>query len=312
MKGGGWIGFFIILQPATRSKERESNHQEPLTKSLFLHEPQTTNYEPRPMPTILDTILNRKREEVAALLRGTSREALRERALAAPAGPGFVAALEGADGPRLIAEVKKASPSKGVIRADFDAVAIARAYERGGAAALSVLTDRDFFQGDLAYLGAIRAAVALPLLRKDFVIDDAQVFEARVAGASAVLLIAAALGADELGALHASADAVGLDVLVEVHDEADVARVEASGCRLRMVGINNRNLHTFETDLAVTERLGPELARRALLVSESGIFTPADVARVAAAGARAVLVGESLMRQPDPALAARQLMAGAS
>ncbi|MBX3729386.1 MAG: indole-3-glycerol phosphate synthase TrpC [Candidatus Sumerlaeia bacterium] len=262
------------------------------------------------MPTILDKILARKREEVAALLAGTSREALRERALAMPAGPGFVAALDAPGGMRLIAEVKKASPSKGVIRADFDPVAIARAYERGGAAALSVLTDRDFFQGDLAYLGAIRGAVALPLLRKDFVIDDAQVHEARAAGASAVLLIAAALKADELGALHATADAVGLDVLVEVHDEADVARVEASGCRLRLVGINNRNLHTFETDLAVTERLGPELARRALLVSESGIFTPADVARVAAAGARAVLVGESLMRQPDPAVAARQLMAG--
>lgn len=263
------------------------------------------------MADILSRILERKREEVAALRAAEPLERLRERALAAPAVPSFRDALAAPGGPHLIAEVKKASPSKGIIRADFDPVWIARRYEAGGAAALSVLTDRDFFQGSLDFLEQIRRAVALPLLRKDFIIDEAQVFEARAAGASAILLIAAALEPETLGRLHRAAESVELDVLVEVHDMQDVERLEQAGCEARLVGINNRDLRTFHVDLATTEILGAGLREHHLLVSESGIFTPDHVARVAAAGARAVLVGESLMREPDPGEAARALLAPA-
>ncbi|MDK2970918.1 MAG: indole-3-glycerol phosphate synthase [Candidatus Sumerlaeota bacterium] len=261
------------------------------------------------MSTILDKILARKREELDALLSCTTREELRARAANAPPAPSFLAALSASGGPHLIAEVKKASPSKGVIRADFDPVAIAKAYEAGGARALSVLTDKDFFQGDLAYLSAIRREVSLPILRKDFIIDAAQIHEARAAGASAILLIAAALEPAQMAELHETALAAGMAALVEVHDEDDLAKVDAGGVAIQLVGINNRDLRTFVTDLAMTERLAPLLRDRALLVSESGIFTPGDVARVAAAGARAILVGESLMRQPDPAAATRALLA---
>lgn len=259
--------------------------------------------------TILDRILETKRHEVAALHARQSLDAWRQGALESAPAPSFAAALTAPGGPHLIAEIKKASPSKGVICVEFDPVAIARAYASAGAAAMSVLTDREYFRGHLDYLAAIRRVTSVPLLRKDFIIDAAQVFEARIAGASAVLLIAAALEPAALRLLHDTAVDVGLDVLVEIHDEADLERVVASGARPRLMGINNRDLRTFSVDLAVTERLAPRLDWAEVIVAESGLFTPADVARVAAAGARAILVGESLMRAPDIAAATRALMA---
>lgn len=263
------------------------------------------------MATILDTILESKRREVGALLANRDRvAALRDAAASAPPVPGFRAALANAPGGMaLVAEIKKASPSKGIIRADFDPVWIAHRYASGGADALSVLTDREFFRGDLAYLRAVRKAVPLPLLRKDFIIDEVQLLEARVAGASAVLLIASALEPARLGELHAGARSLGLDVLVEVHDDDDMAVVAGSGARPDLVGINNRDLKTFEVSLDVTARLAPDLAAAGtLVVSESGIFTPDDVAAVRESGARAVLVGESLMRHSDPGTAAAALL----
>jgi indole-3-glycerol phosphate synthase len=261
---------------------------------------------------ILDRILATKGEEVAALRRAKPMQQLKAEALATPQPPSFEKALRRPGGPHLIAEVKKASPSKGIIRADFDPVRIGRQYEQGGAAALSVLTDEQYFQGSLAFLTALRAAVALPLLRKDFIIDDAQVWEARASGASAILLIAAALNPQQLASLAATASAAQLDVLVEVHDEEEIDRLAASRVPFQLVGINNRDLKTFEVRLDVTEQLIPVLRRSgfhdAIIVSESGIFTPAHVARVAVAGAGAVLVGESLMREADPGEAAARLM----
>jgi indole-3-glycerol phosphate synthase len=254
--------------------------------------------------TILDEILAVKRSEVAEA-QGRARELARA-AAAAPAPRGFRRALLTGSGPRVIAELKRRSPSKGEIRADFDPVAIARAYEAGGAAALSVLTDERFFGGSLAVLEAVRQATALPLLRKDFVIDPLQLDEARAAGADAVLLIAAALARPELERLHAHAVGLGLDVLVEVHDEAELDAAKGVGADL--IGINNRDLRTFVTDLAVTERLAKRVPHGALVVAESGIFGPEDVARLQRAGAAAFLVGESLMREADPGRALRRLL----
>jgi indole-3-glycerol phosphate synthase len=252
--------------------------------------------------SVLETILAHKRDEVRAARLLVPETELRARAHAASPPRGFLHALRRRR-PALIAEVKKASPSKGIIREDFDPVALAQAYERGGAACLSVLTDARFFMGSLDNLTRAREAVSLPVLRKDFVIDEYQLHEARSAGADAVLLIVAAL--PELGPFLDAASALGMDALVEVHDEAEMDRALAAGGAL--IGINNRHLATFETDLAVTERLAPRAAG-AFLVSESGIFTPDDVRRVVAAGAGAVLVGESLMRQKDVEVAARTLM----
>jgi indole-3-glycerol phosphate synthase len=254
--------------------------------------------------TILDEILAVKRSEVAEA-RGRAQE-LARRAAAAPAPRGFRRALLAGRGPRVVAELKRRSPSKGEIRADFDPVAIARAYEAGGAAALSVLTDERFFGGSLAVLEAVRAATSLPLLRKDFVIDPVQIDEARAAGADAVLLIVAALAPPELVRLHAHALGLGLDVLVEVHDEAELDAAKDVGADL--IGINNRDLRTFVTELAVTERLAKRVPHGALVVAESGIFGPEDVARLQRAGAAAFLVGESLMREPDPGRALRRLL----
>ncbi len=249
---------------------------------------------------ILDRILAHKAEEVRLAKAARSAESLaREaRAVARPIA-GLAASLRSCSGVAVIAEIKRMSPSKGLIRADFDAEKIALAYEAAGAAGISVLTDEKFFGGSLEILRQVRAVVATPLLRKDFVVDAYQIDEARVAGADAILLIVAALPDAELARLHAHAKSLGLDVLVEVHDEAELDRALAVGAML--VGVNNRDLKTFEVDLATTERIAARIRDpEVLLVAESGIGGPADVARLARAGARGFLVGESLMRMPDP------------
>jgi len=261
------------------------------------------------MTDILDRIAAYKRAEVAARKAATARAEIEARAKAAPAQRGFRQALldaSDAGRPALIAEIKKASPSKGLIRPDFDPPALAKAYERGGATCLSVLTDGPSFQGDDAYLGQARAATALPCLRKDFLVDPWQVAESRALGADCILVILVmvddALAAD----LMAEAERWGMDALVETHDEAEMARACALGADL--VGINNRSLRTFAVDLETTERLAILSPVRAVLVAESGIFTPDDVARVSAAHAQAILVGESLMRQDDVEAATRTLL----
>jgi indole-3-glycerol phosphate synthase len=250
---------------------------------------------------ILDTIIAEKRLE-AARLRSMSAELLRE-AMARRGGVrDFFSALQT---PRcgsvaLIAEVKKASPSAGLICRDFDPVRIAREYEAAGASCLSVLTDEKFFQGSLDYLRLIRAAVKLPLLRKDFIVDERQILEAVEAGADAILLIARILTVAELEHFHTLATAAGLAALVEVHDEAEMAR--ALSLEANLIGVNNRNLDTFAVDLGLTERLAAQMPATAsksrVLVAESGIHTRADVGRLRHAGAGAILVGESLMKNP--------------
>jgi indole-3-glycerol phosphate synthase len=254
---------------------------------------------------VLEKIVAYKREEVAARKRERSLDALERESANAPAARGFRAALE-RQTPALIAEIKKASPSKGLIRADFDPPALARAYADGGAACLSVLTDTPSFQGHEDYLVEARRACALPVLRKDFMIDPWQIAESRVIGADAILIIMAAVDDALAHALVDAAAAHGMDALVEVHDEREMERALALDAKL--IGVNNRSLNTFETDLATTERLAAMASRDVLLVSESGIATNADIARLQRAGARAFLVGESLMRQEDVAAATRSLL----
>jgi indole-3-glycerol phosphate synthase len=260
------------------------------------------------MPTILDKIVATKREEVARAKAALPEARLRERLTGAPPPRDFFAALGGGPPVRLIAEVKKASPSAGVIREDFDPVAIARIYQRHGASCLSVLTDEPYFQGSLEYLRQIRAAVELPVLRKDFIIDPYQVVEARAAGADAVLLIAECLSGEALGELHDAIVELGMTPLVELYEPANLARVLAAGAKL--VGVNNRNLKTFQTDLEHTIRLRPQIPADRLVVGESGIRTRADVERLEAAGVAAILVGESLMARPDVAAAVDELLRG--
>jgi indole-3-glycerol phosphate synthase len=289
--------------------------------------------------TILERILATKHEEIDALLSRISLAELKAQCGDLPATRGFKDALgtsppnplpykgrgnqinedilpppparrgrgEGGERVSLIAEVKKASPSKGVIRPDFDPVTIAQAYHAGGASCLSVLTDTHYFQGSLNYLHAIREVVSLPLLRKDFLIDPAQVYEARIAGADAILLIVAAIPeASRLRELRELAESLGMDVLVEIHDEVELVIAVESGATL--IGVNNRDLHTFAVRLEIAETLIPQFPTETVAVAESGIFTPDDVRRMADAGANAILVGESLMRSENITEAVQNLM----
>jgi indole-3-glycerol phosphate synthase len=259
------------------------------------------------MNDVLAHILAYKREEVAARQRARPAHVMAKLAAARPAPRPFHDALVSSrDRPALIAEIKKASPSKGLIRADFDPPALARAYYDGGAACLSVLTDAPSFQGEDGFLAIVHDACPLPILRKDFMIDPWQVLESRALGADAILIILAALDNETAMNIYDASVELGMDALVEVHDERELER--ALLLDARMIGVNNRSLVTFETDLAVTERLAPRLPADRLLVTESGISRHADIARLRTSGARAFLVGESLMRERDVADATRRLL----
>jgi indole-3-glycerol phosphate synthase len=258
------------------------------------------------MPNILDQIVAAKRIEIDAAKAKTPAAELRARLKDAPSVRDFFAALA-APGPiKLIAEVKKASPSKGIIRANFDPVEIAKIYEQHGATCLSVLTDVQFFQGSLKYLTAIRQATSIPLLRKDFILDSYQLLEARVAGADAVLLIAECLDDCNLRKLHNEAIELGLTPLVELYEPANLERVLAAGATL--IGVNNRDLRTFQVDLNHTIRLRSQIPEDCLLVGESGIEIRVDVELLAAAGVNSMLVGESLMREADIGAAVDRLL----
>lgn len=258
------------------------------------------------MSTVLDKIVLQKQEEIAAAKRRRPLEVLEREIDSAPAVRDFVAALRDANGMGLIAEVKKASPSAGVIREDFDAVAIAREYERHGANCLSVLTDEKFFQGHLDYLKAVRAAVHIPVLRKDFLLDRYQVVEARAAGADCILLIAECLERPQMADLNACALELGMSVLIEIYDPENLEPVLA--LKPALLGINNRNLRTFVTDLKHTLDFVDRVPPSTLLISESGISKRDDVTRLQSAGVGGILVGETLMRSADIGAKIRELL----
>jgi len=258
------------------------------------------------MPTILDEIVVAKRAEIAALKASVNVEQLHQSALAAPPARDFFGAIAGQQRISLIAEVKKASPSAGIIREDFHPVTIATTYQQSGAACISVLTDAQYFQGDIEYLREVRAAVSIPVLMKDFVLDKTQVWAGRAAGADAVLLIAECLDDCSLRSLHNEIVDLGMTPLVEFYEPANLPRVVEAGAAL--IGVNNRNLHTFETDLQHSMQMASRIPSDALLVSESGIRTAADVKALQDAGAAAILVGEQLMRSDDIGLAVTELL----
>jgi len=259
-------------------------------------------------PDILNRILTRKQQEIEERQLGVPLESLQQEVADAPPPRGFVAALKrrvGLGEAAVIAEIKKASPSKGVIREDFDVVAIARSYAAGGASCLSVLTDRDFFQGHEDFLVAARAACELPVIRKDFIMDPYQVVESRSMGADCILLIVAALDDETLADLHKDAQALGMDVLVEVHDRDELER--ALKLDLELIGINNRDLRTFDTSLDTTIDLLELVPGDCLVVTESGIHTRDDIALMREHNVHAFLVGEAFMRAPDPGQGLKQL-----
>ncbi|GAA4650903.1 indole-3-glycerol phosphate synthase TrpC [Kistimonas scapharcae] len=261
-------------------------------------------------PTILRKIIARKHEEIAERRQARSVEALKEAAQAASPVRGFVRAMQqrvDAGQAAVIAEIKKASPSKGVIRADFHPADIAVSYERAGAACLSVLTDVDFFQGSDIFLQEARAACALPVIRKDFIVDPYQVYEARAIGADCILLIAASLDDEVMHGLNDLAQSLGMDVLVEVHNAEELQR--ALTLDNRLLGINNRNLHTFDVSLDTTYELLAQIPEDRLVVTESGIHTADDVSAMIASNVYGFLVGEAFMRKPDPGQMLRELFA---
>jgi len=305
----------LFFVPVASGQVMEIRRRPPNPKVRVAHlEYAVPNDEQEPRH-ILEKIVWEKDREVEAARQKVPLDNLKKQIVDLPPTRDFLAALTSAPVlPAVIAEVKKASPSKGVIRDDFDPVDIARAYAAGGASCLSVLTDKTFFQGGFDVLVEVRKAVGLPLLCKEFVLSPYQLYQARVAGADAVLLIAAILGDQDLRYLQKAAAALDLAVLVEVHDAVELERVLNIG-GFDLLGINNRDLTSFETDLGTTERLTASFGQRLedqniLLVSESGLFTRADLSRVQSAGAAAVLVGEALMRQVDVEVGLRKLING--
>ena len=259
---------------------------------------------------ILDDIVAYKREELAVQKQRLSRAQLQDLPLFHAPAPGFLSPLQSCSGRAIIAEVKKASPSKGIIREAFDPLALAKIYAASGAAAISVLTEKKFFQGSLDSLQKIRQHVTLPLLRKDFVFDDYQVYEARAFGASAILLIVAILENAQIQELSGLAKTLDLDCLVEVHDERELAR--ALACGVQLLGINNRDLWTFRTTIETSERLVRGLPADVCVVSESGLSTRDQLDRLEAQGVRAFLIGETFMAAPDPGVPLRSLLGRAS